>query len=241
MPTPAELLCDRSWRLRNSLWMLPVFLTAGLFAWLSFLIIGVRSRRGLWLGLAAGAFVLSLPLYVMNAMWGDDQKGNTGNENITGAYGAAVWLATIVVALLQNKPWLTWLAEQKGTAGAAGGPAAGAPPSTAALDAAMGVPPTAGAVAAPTASLGSAAPPPSSRLDLNTASADQIQSALGLDPAWATHVVSVRDRVGGFSSTDQLMTDASLPPHVYAGLRDRVDVSPIPDRSGPPSGRRLEL
>jgi hypothetical protein len=59
----------------------------------------------------------------------------------------------------------------------------------------------------------------------------------------AFSVIVERDRLGGFTTPDQLMTAGGVPPHVYAGIRDRLVVREARPTSGrpPTRGRRLEL
>ena len=63
---PAERLCTRCWRLRNSTWMLPALLLLGLATWASFLYVGIKGKRRDWLiwaalyGAAVGVAIIVL-------------------------------------------------------------------------------------------------------------------------------------------------------------------------------------
>jgi DNA uptake protein ComE-like DNA-binding protein len=88
-------------------------------------------------------------------------------------------------------------------------------------------------------------PPPSvaDPIDVNAASTHDLTTRLGLAAEVASAVIAERDRIGGFTTRDQLMTVAGVPPHVYAGIRDQVVVRGAPaggDRP-PTRGRRLEF
>ena len=72
-----------------------------------------------------------------------------------------------------------------------------------------------------------------------SATAADIQSSLGLAPEVADRIVSERVRLGGFADPEQLMTEVGMPPHVYAGIRDRVTASRSSSRRG--TGRKLDL
>lgn len=82
-------------------------------------------------------------------------------------------------------------------------------------------------------------------VDLNTAAPTDL-AALGIDQLWADRIVAARTRLGGFSWPDQVMTEAGVPPHVYAAVRGRLQVASVPTsrtQNIPPSGggRRLDF
>lgn len=87
-----------------------------------------------------------------------------------------------------------------------------------------------------------AAETPQTPLDLNTASRDQLANLPGIDLAWADHIIAIRQRQGGFSSPADLVTMASVQPHIFAAIRDRlVAGAPIARADSPSDGRRLEF
>lgn len=82
--------------------------------------------------------------------------------------------------------------------------------------------------------------------DLNTASREELTSLPGIDSAWADHIIATRERVGMFQDTAELVTVASMQPHIFAALRGRLRVAPSgpvasPRTQAPTSGRRLEF
>ncbi len=99
-------------------------------------------------------------------------------------------------------------------------------------------PPAPGTLHAPGTATGKPDP-----LDLNTATRDQLAALPGIDLAWADHIIATRSRVGGFANPADLVTAASVQPHVFAGIRDRLVATPpaAPELAVPTDGRRLEF
>lgn len=99
-------------------------------------------------------------------------------------------------------------------------------------------PPAPGTLYAPGTEAATPAP-----IDLNTATRDQLAALPGIDLAWADHIIATRSRVGGFASPADLVTAASVQPHVFAGIRDRLVATPtaVPEPAVPADGRRLEF
>lgn len=204
-------------------------------------------------------------------------EASTPLSSTMGGVGALAWIGGAVLAWFVNRKWLVWRAHnsKKGpwyaAATASGAPSAPATSQQATVDAAFraaaGVPaasapaPAATAVPATRASARSPLPPPppgtlyapgaeqaSAPLDLNSATRDQLAALPGLDAAWADHIISTRDRVGGFGDPSELVTAASVPPHVFAALRGSLTSTPrgagAPPAATPankPDGRRLEF
>jgi hypothetical protein len=59
-------------------------------------------------------------------------------------------------------------------------------------------------------------------VDLNHASAPVIVQLLGLSEADATQVIEARDRIGGFSSAEEVIAYTDLSPTLVDGLRERL-------------------
>lgn len=80
-------------------------------------------------------------------------------------------------------------------------------------------------------------------IDLNTATREQLASLPGIDSAWADHIIATRQHIGGFASPADLVTAASVQPHVFADIRDRLVANPpaAPEHATRPDGRRLEF
>ncbi len=268
MSTPAERLSSRSWRLRNTLWVLPVILCLGVVTWASFLYIGLRAKRTSWL-VAAGLYGLgAIALLVLSALVPSPEEGQprSGAGTAIGTFAMATWIVGIIHALTINRAWLRWKAHAGSQAWYA--QSEGAPPSPRAQgaptvdDMLLGrtAPPAAGPGPPPGWAWPPPAPPPpphsapvasaqrpppvapAAMVDLDLASAADLESHLGFDRRAAQDVVAARSLLGGFSSPDQLMTHGGIAPHIFAMIRDRVMVRPPPGTGHPPTpGRRLEL
>ena len=72
-----------------------------------------------------------------------------------------------------------------------------------------------------------AAPPPDPRLDLNRATAAELQALPGIGPVGARRIVAERERNGPFRSPGDLVRVAGFGPSRVRGLAGRV-------RAGPP-------
>ena len=59
-------------------------------------------------------------------------------------------------------------------------------------------------------------------LDVNAASAAQLDALPGIGPVYATAIVSARDRGGPFATTDDLVERSVIPEHVYEAIRDLI-------------------
>lgn len=73
-------------------------------------------------------------------------------------------------------------------------------------------------------------PSATSKLDLNSATASQLDALPGIGPGKAETIVNWRNRHGPFRSVDQLDDVPGIGPATVAGLRARVEVKP--DRGG---------
>ena len=60
-------------------------------------------------------------------------------------------------------------------------------------------------------------------LDVNRASAAELERLPGVGPVYAGRVVEARERDGRFDSTDDLVAREVLPLHVYEGIRNLID------------------
>jgi competence protein ComEA len=113
---------------------------------------------------------------------------------------------------------------------AAGGPAAGADLDALALAARLTdgqrvyVPRHGEVVVASTPPGGSAAPSPDAPLDLNTATAGQLDALPGIGPATAAAIVSYRERDGPFRAVDDLLDVRGIGPAKLDAVRELVRV-----------------
>lgn len=62
----------------------------------------------------------------------------------------------------------------------------------------------------------------SALLDVNAASAAQLDALPRIGPVYSAAIVSARDRAGRFASTDELVARGVLPEHVYDAIRDLI-------------------
>jgi competence protein ComEA len=59
-------------------------------------------------------------------------------------------------------------------------------------------------------------------LDVNAASAAQLDALPGIGAAYSEAIVSAREREGPFATTDDLVARGVIPEHVYEGIRDLI-------------------
>ena len=247
--TPEEKLCSRMWRLRNSAWVLFSILSVGYLNWAGFLFVGMKSRNKTWLIWAAGFGVIAIGLFVAT---GSINVG-TKTAPIHSLAGDilewtmfANWVGGAVYSFVVNRKWLMWRAHnvnkkwyaQQVTPAPAAAPIQAGPD---ALDAALRHPVPAQTVASGQP-LAQAASSPGAAVEINTASSIDLQRDLGLDPFTADRIVGTRSRLQGFTSPDQLLSAAGVPPHIYISFRDRIVVTPPRDMASPDGvmGRRLD-
>ena len=245
---PETPLLDRRWRLRHSLWILPTVLGFALLTWTSFLYVGLVARRRDWLLAAAGYAAAAAFLLVT----GEEDTG------LTAFAGFATWGGGAVHALVVNRTWLRWRAEQPewyetvgGAAPAASrrGPARPGPrPVTSGTGAAatggggllgMGDP-SAAYYAEDQGAPAEAAVP----VEVNTATHLELAALPGVDRRLARRITVERRRRGGFADLAELASAVDLPPHLVVRLRPLLRFDP-PPRSGrgprPPRGRVLDV
>ncbi|MCQ0004610.1 ComEA family DNA-binding protein [Actinomadura madurae] len=66
--------------------------------------------------------------------------------------------------------------------------------------------------------------PPGAPLDLNTATADQLDDLPGVGPVLAQRIVAYRTEHGGFRSIDQLQDVSGIGARRFADLKPKVRV-----------------
>ena len=59
-------------------------------------------------------------------------------------------------------------------------------------------------------------------LDVNTATASELEALPGIGPVRAAAVVAARDEGGAFATTDDLVERGVIPEHIYEGIRDQI-------------------
>lgn len=256
---PAQAkLADRNWRWRNSWWIFAPIVGCGFFGFIGFLVAAIRTgKRHYWVATAAYAFagVLSLTLVLVAG-----EKGTSRYDTLTGIAVIPFLIATfgpIIHAAIKNRDYLTtiahkgtWYAQPQapaaptpqptsfmgvsnsdyfaGNAPAAPSPASGMPAAPQPTPAPVQQPPTPPQPVAPTA--------PARTVDINSATAADLASALNIDQVLASHVVAVRDARGGYRNIDDLAAAATLQPHQLVRFRNKVTFGENPGQQNPPTG-----
>ena len=59
-------------------------------------------------------------------------------------------------------------------------------------------------------------------IDINSASASELETLPGIGPVYAAAIVAERERGGPFLTTDDLVLRGALPQHVYVKVRDLI-------------------
>lgn len=264
--TPEEKLCSRTWRLRNSAGVLWSILSFGFLTGVGFLIRGVKAKNKLWIQMGVGFLVLGLGLMVASGFidTGTKEAPVTSTANtIWGWIWFSTFVAGVVLSIIMNRKWLVWKAHSSDTkwytqAGSSArsvstNPATGydTNAAAAAFRSVVPPPPTPPVQAAPPAHT-FAAGAPMSTINVNSASAQDLVAALGIDHAAAGRIVEARQSQGLFTSFEQLMSKAQVQPHLLIphrqklvfgiGSSEAAPAQPLPTRrSASQAARRLDL
>lgn len=113
--TPEEKLCSRSWRIRNSGWVLTSILSAGFLTWTGFLYTGLKSKNRRFLIAAAGWGAWML----INIVWSNNvpspEKGQPGTaaSDLYSSFLVIGYIASIIHQCVWNKQWLRWRAHYR--------------------------------------------------------------------------------------------------------------------------------
>lgn len=265
--TPEEKLCSRSWRMRNSVGVLWSVLTFGFLTGVNFLSRGMRSKNRLWIGMGIGFLAVSLGLFIASST-GMIESGT--KENPSTSVGFQIWgwvmtvsfIAGVIASFVTNKKWLLWKAHATDTKWYAQAAATQTPSSPAqayasssdAISAAFAVPSTPSAATpqpAPAAPVQHTATTLSDGVRINSATGEELVAALGIDVDTAGRIVTARTQGGPFTSFEQLIAAAQVPPHLlipHRGLLSFESVASAPNPSeqqagstGRSSARRLDI
>ncbi|MEV0251794.1 hypothetical protein AB0H76_34755 [Nocardia sp. NPDC050712] len=251
-PTPEALLADRGWRIRNSLWVLPVGLI-GCLTWASFLYVAVRAKkRAYWIAAAVylAAFIAAIVL--------SELGGPTENEIKAGAVQTAAqdtadtwmggllfatWIGGIIHALMIRKEFLRILAYQSAPnpvlqpqyANNVPNPAVPQQQPQWIADYTRGywAPNPAPAGAAPDNPVRVA----TSTVAVNSASVTELLG-LGLSAPEVDTVLAARARPGGIRDLADFAAVTKMKPHQLPTIAERLDFTPA-SQSEP--GPRLDL
>jgi DNA uptake protein ComE-like DNA-binding protein len=263
--SPATLLADKEWRKRNGRWRWWVFLGFGFLGCVGFLIVAFRVQSKKFWTAATVASIGSAACWVAMTLSGETSDtatsaaaSKTTDSTSGGGWGAgvtmAIWAAQIVYAILINREYLRWKADNRNEwyNQPVSGPVAtnyvAAPPPTqpTAPQAApfLGVDTREYFANAPAPQRSPAPPQPvppqpvptqaapmsqrstAAPVDINSASAGEIAMAVGVDDAVVRRVVDARIQRGGFSSMDDLVARAALQPHEMVRFRDKIRFGP---------------
>jgi DNA uptake protein ComE-like DNA-binding protein len=243
--TTEPTLSSGWWRLRNSAWILIPILSVGMLTWAAFLFVGIRAKNRKWLIFAAMWLAILVGYYVGSDVV-DALPASPVQKGVAGFFHTVPmlqWLVGIAHVAGTNRGWLRWKARHLDakpwhSQGTGVAPAPFVAPmqaaSAAQVDAALRG--STGVQAAPTIQAA-----PVAQLDINAATAPQLQAALGMDQAWGEWLVATRTRIGRYASVDQLLTEGKVPPHFYLPAKDKLMVSPPVRVPGARVRRRLDL
>lgn len=209
MQTPEERLCSRSWRLKNSAWLLWSIVSAGLLTGVGFLIhaIAMKSKK---MYLIAGAWILAGVIYVVLSSFIDtgtkENPVDTPEAKFLGGYITALFFGGVTHSALTNRSWLRWKAHNSGNgtpwyAGSNGDPSSNANTqndSTAKAFSGVGI----------GSSFSGGSP-----VDVNTASIDELVGQ-GFDAVSASKIVSEKKKTGPFRDQDDLLQRSGVAPHI---------------------------
>lgn len=200
----------------------------GLLTGVGFLIRGAKAKNRLWIILGIGFLAVGIGLLATSGVNQGTKEAPV--RTVAGTIWGWVWFTTfiagVMTSFITNKKWLIWKAHTSDVKWYAAAGASQAPNASPA----RGYDPNAAAAAftqqAPSAA---ALQPPAGSLDVNSASAQELVAALGVDSETARRILEARQTAGSFTSFEQLMTRAQVPPHVLIPHRDKISF-------GSPSG-----
>ena len=225
----------------------------GFLTGVGLLIRGIKAKNQLWIRLGVGFLVLGIGLMVATGTFDAGTKA-APKTSVASTLWGWVWFGTfaggIATAIITNRKWLIWKAHDNeakwyAQAGGAKPPVATSP--------FAGYDPNAAASALRSPATSSSYSPPAqaggaSTLDVNSASAQDIQSVLGVDASTANRIIDARHSQGPFTSFEQLISKGQVQPHILIPHRQRLvfgesNQSPAPANQSPlnHSARRLDL
>lgn len=247
--TPEEKLCSRSWRLRNSAGILWSILSFGILTGVNFLLRGSKTKNRVWITMGVGFLVVGIGLMVTSGV--NEGTKEAPVSTVAGDIWGGVWFTTfiagVVLSFITNKKWLIWKAHNdvKWYAAAGASQAPGASPVRGyAQNAAAAAAFSPQSLTAPAAQQFSAPAPQAATLDVNSASAQELVTALGVDGETAGRILEARQAAGSFTSFEQMMTKAQVPPHILIPHRDKISFGspsgPAPAPAAPPQPQTLD-
>jgi len=231
----------RRWRSRESLWLLAPLLGGGCFSGISLVVVGVWAARRSW-------WICGV-LYAVTAIVGFVMIGEADLDTPASDWGTGIWLgawlATIVHAVLINDEWrqraeYTPRSEQESPdlQPPPKAPKPRAVPAAIADAQAVADDILAGGHSGAVPGAASAATGARPRLDLNSATVEQLADLPGMSRRVARRVVREREARGGFLAVADIVDVAELAPHEYAPLRDLLTCVPRQPPDSPSPGLR---
>ncbi|GAA1195172.1 ComEA family DNA-binding protein [Pseudonocardia alaniniphila] len=253
---PQELLADRAWRIRHSIWLLGPIVGIGIITWASFLYVGTKASRRDW-QIAGGLYAAATAAIFF---FTDGTEGPNGKPNEwLGGVMLALWAAGIVHAVLSNKSWLRWRSQNHAPWYAAQESSSPSPPQN-------HLPPEVTAMGIDAGQYYAPAPPPSNAgstgitsspwlhapgpgvagfqppappteaprpVDVNTTGPEKLAALPGMTPQRIQRVMHERAARRGFTSVSEFADAAGLAPHEHQRIRPLVTCSP-PSRGPAP-------
>jgi competence protein ComEA len=80
--------------------------------------------------------------------------------------------------------------------------------------------------ASPAGGTAASTSPPNAKVNINTATAEQLDSLPGIGPALAGRIVAYREQHGAFSGLEELSNVSGISPKMVEELRDKITVGP---------------
>ena len=254
MTPPAAKLADSKWRYLNSWWVLLPPLSLGFLSWLAFLIPAIRTGRWTFWVPSAVYGGLLVAATVANS---------TDKEGVGGTIAVLIlllgcWLGASIHAAVANRSYLRALAARSTwydapaphhapQTGPQTGPQTAPQPFLGISQDDYYAPAAPGYSATPTVPPPSTPPPsapptttahaPEGRIDLSSATPQQLAAVPGVGESLAQRIIEIRDARGGYRDLDDLVVAANLQPHELVRLRDRLEFGPVrPTGSGSQPG-----
>ena len=269
MTTPDQLLADSGWRRRHSLYV--VWALAFGMGCVSLVYAGGRAKRRDWItwGLVYGVLVVGAFTLVGVTAPDDPTAESSTGQTIGSVAFFAIWVSSTVHVFVTRKEWLRTKAAMQGEARWYEPTESSTAPVASADLGALGLTDPASDYVAPPPRAPSGTPPRrsrplragdatvaptppsvartggggnSDRIDLNTATLEEIAELPGVGVAIAHRILGERNRRNGFASVDEAAAALDLPPHLRSRLQQTATVSPI--HEGPKNrspGRVVDL
>lgn len=259
-----DLLSDRSWRLRHSLWILWGIASCGLLAFVGFLFVAAKLRRRATWVIAACWTVVAIGMFLYIGLTDEARKAHA-ESGVSSAIGMTLYVLCLVSVghmFIVNRDWLRWKADDQARREALASQMASArtfpmptAPTSSLTEATnrdpMGVAPSNfyGNAPAPTDATSIPGDPlapvvpsppssaPRSPLDVNSADVEQIRASLEVSREAAQRIVDERARSGLYRSEEDFALRSGLAPHEFRRIQSQV----VAQRPSGSSGRVLDL